>query len=128
MTELPRRVALIVSLLLTSVGTASAQCAWVLWEEVERLFLDTPRRESKDWKLHVARQTQLQCEEVLTRMWDVTLKQNTRMRTDQASRKSTPHQASSVSPTTSTRAGRSRPAIAKRPAWSGSSSSQCGNL
>jgi hypothetical protein len=77
MTELPRRVALIVSLLLTSVGTASAQCAWVSWEEVERLFLDTPRRESKDWKLHVARQTQLQCEEVLTRMWDVTLKQNT---------------------------------------------------
>jgi hypothetical protein len=32
MMQLARRVSLVVALLLASVGTASAECAWVLWQ------------------------------------------------------------------------------------------------
>jgi hypothetical protein len=34
MMQLARRALLVVVLLLASVGTASAECAWVLWEQV----------------------------------------------------------------------------------------------
>jgi hypothetical protein len=33
MKQLARRASLVVVLLLTSVGTGSAECAWVLWEK-----------------------------------------------------------------------------------------------
>lgn len=46
-----------------------AACAWILWEESEHMFLE--ERPSRSWSLHIARPTQVECEEVLTRVWQV---------------------------------------------------------
>lgn len=65
-------VALLAALVLWT-GEARGACAWVLWEEIEYVrFSESP---SKSWTLHVARQTQGECEDVLTRTWQVKLKQ-----------------------------------------------------
>jgi len=68
-----RRASVIVALyLLPWAATASAECAWVLWAEHE--YRDDKFRTEKSWKLHVARPTQKECEEVLQRVWQVEVK------------------------------------------------------
>ena len=67
---------LVLALVLAVVPHAEAKCAWVLWEEIEagpipelRITELPPSR----WKLHVARQTQSECEFVLVRTWEAEL-------------------------------------------------------
>lgn len=58
---------LVVGLLLASVGPASAECAWVLWEEDESR--DARVVTNTSWTAKVARETRADCEEVLEGVW-----------------------------------------------------------
>jgi hypothetical protein len=61
-----RRVSLVVVLLLASLGTASAECAWVLWVASEAVC--TSRGCSEDWHLIKAYTSERACErEAVTR-------------------------------------------------------------
>jgi len=47
MKQLARRASLVVVLLLASVGTASAECAWVLWGRADDVWTDAKCREAR---------------------------------------------------------------------------------
>ena len=55
------RGALVVILLLTFVGTASAECAWVLWGEVNQASGDAAVTVITHWTLHKAFKSDEQC-------------------------------------------------------------------
>jgi hypothetical protein len=60
MMQLARRASLVVVVLvLTSVGTASAECAWVLWQEE---YNPEGRQGTQSWTLESAFQTRQQCD------------------------------------------------------------------
>ena len=51
MKQLARRASLVaVLLLLTAVGAASAECAWVLWEASHTFSQEQPESPASDWK------------------------------------------------------------------------------
>jgi hypothetical protein len=64
MKQLAGRAWLVVVLTLTSVGTASAECAWVLWQEHAMWATNLPRE--ADWYLVGAIPSRLECEDELT--------------------------------------------------------------
>lgn len=62
--------AVVFTLTLVVSFQAWAACAWVLWEESDSLFVgDIPMNLRTSWTVHVARQTQAECEDVLGRIW-----------------------------------------------------------
>jgi hypothetical protein len=56
--------------LLAFATSASAECAWVLWEESES-WSNKELDSTKEWALHIARETRADCEGALTRTWQV---------------------------------------------------------
>ena len=58
-------------LLLGLTSAASADCAWVLWEQQEHLHWSEGATSATFWKIHAARQSEADCETVLTRVWKV---------------------------------------------------------
>ena len=68
-----RQALVAVPVLLLSLGTAHAECAWVLWEEYEST--DTRFNSEKSWAIQVARPSHPACEEVLRRVWQTVVSQ-----------------------------------------------------
>jgi len=66
MIRLTRRASLLVALcLLASAATASAECAWVLWKQVEA---KTPAPTEPSGSIPHAAETRVQCENALARL------------------------------------------------------------
>jgi hypothetical protein len=77
MMQLAPRASLVVVLLLASVGTASAECAWVLWTETHQAFLksDDRRPTTKEWELDTdVHDSRGGCESTLTDKMTSTLR------------------------------------------------------
>ena len=79
---LARFASLLVALsLLGSAAVASAECAWVLWTEVQEAFLqrDDPRKGGTAWRFdHNVHATRAACEAALSQEMDNTVKIFTR--------------------------------------------------
>ena len=67
------RLVLPVSLLVGWTSTAAAECAWVLWEEIESTHIPHAKRAqfSTEWELHNAHGTQEECLLAKQRLWTV---------------------------------------------------------
>lgn len=65
------------------VGSAFAECAWVLWEEISDIHSQsiTP---IKTWGILTALETRTKCEDALTRMWRDALDQENRPSPDKS--------------------------------------------
>jgi hypothetical protein len=61
MRQLPRAGSLVVALLLASVGTASSECAWVLWTKSERVNFTPGTVQSDGWETESAAPTYDEC-------------------------------------------------------------------
>jgi len=68
-------VALLFLIVLLSASVASAECAWVLWEEVEDLLPSKQSNLQRTWKIHRADRTLAECESVMRAVWEVRAKQ-----------------------------------------------------
>src|SRR5262249_8022598 len=68
MMQLVHRVSLVVMLLLASVGTASAECAWVAWRQAvgsESVGKGRPHEYLEPWAILDTAPTQAQCQALL---------------------------------------------------------------
>lgn len=69
LTRIIARIASVALLSLTLLaGLASAECAWVLWNEISDVY---PRQITsiRSWGVLAALETRTQCEDMLTRIW-----------------------------------------------------------
>lgn len=61
--------AFLLAALVLWTGEARGECAWVLWEEERLNVIGRDAKETREWVIHGAHQTQAECEEGLNLEW-----------------------------------------------------------